>query len=96
MKEQTYKGKTFLEYAYEAAGKIRKINQVISGTEIPEDGSLLDDIDTGIYIMIQMYLAPLVGKEIGSDELNNMSVEIMSAKKNEIGSIIEKYCKTFA
>lgn len=93
MEEQTYKGQAFLEYANEAAGKIRKINQEISGTEIPEERSLLDDIDTYIYIMIQMYLAPLVGKEIGSDELNDFTTEIMYAEKNEIESIIERYCK---
>lgn len=42
MKEQTYKGQTFLEYANEAAGKIRKAHQILSGGEpIPDEHSLL-------------------------------------------------------
>lgn len=96
MKEQTYEGQTFLEYANEAAGKIREINRIISGTELPEDDSLLGELDTCIYIMIQMYLAPVVRKEMGSDEMNNMAVEIMSVGKDEIGSVIKKYCKISA
>lgn len=96
MKEKTYKGQTFLEYANEAAGKIREINQIISGTDIPEDDSLLGELDTCIYIMIQMYLAPVVRKEMGSDEMNNMTCKIMSAEKGEIESIIKEYCKISA
>lgn len=96
MKEQTYKGQTFLEYAVEAAGKIREINQIISGTELPEDDSLLGELDTCLYIMIQMYLAPVVRKEMGSDEMNNMAIEIMSAGKDEVSRIITKYCKVSA
>lgn len=96
MKEQTYEGQTFLEYANEAAGKIREINRIISGTDLPEDDSLLGELDTCIYIMIQMYLAPVVRKEMGSDEMNNMAVEIMSVGKDEIGSVIKEYCKISA
>lgn len=96
MKGQTYKGKGFLEYANEAAGKIREINRMVSGTEIPEDDSLLGELDTCIYIMIQMYLEPVVRKEMGSDEMNNLAVEIMSAGKDGIESIIMEYCKISA
>lgn len=92
MNEQIYNGTTFLGYANEAAAKIRKISQMISGMESPEDGSLLGDVDYSIYIMIQMYLAPITGKEIGSDELNDMAVKIMSAEKDGIDDILKRYC----
>lgn len=81
--------KIYLEYANEAAKKIREINQILSGTESPEDGSLLGDVDYCIYAMIQIYLAPIVGKEVFCDELNNMATEIMFAEKDEIDGIIK-------
>ena len=96
MKEQTYKGKTFLEYANEAAGKIREAHQVMSGGEpIPEWGSLLGDAYYGIADMIQEYLTTIGIKISNDDKFNNMITEIMFAEKNEISSVIEKYCKTF-
>lgn len=89
--EGKYKNQTYLHYANKAAVKIREISQCICGTSMPEEGSLLGDVDC-LYIMIQMHLAPIVGKEIGSDEMNDLAVEIMSASKDEISGIINKYC----
>lgn len=86
--EEQYKGQIFLEHANRAAIKIREINRLISGTESPEEGSLLGDIDYSIYIMIQMHFTHLLEKEISGDELNNMTTEIMFAEKDEIESII--------
>lgn len=91
MTEQ-YNGQTYLEYANRAAVKIREISKLVCGTSMPEEGSLLEEVDYCLYIMIQMYLAPIVEKRIESDELNNMAVELMSAEKDEISSIIKKYC----
>lgn len=89
MKDQT---QMFLEYANEATKQIRKINKLICGTEMPEDGCLLGDAEYSIFIMIQIFLAPIVGKEVGVDELNDMATEIMSADKEDIGDFIRKYC----
>ena len=42
--DERYKGQMFLEHANEAATKIRKTNEVISGNNnIPECGTLLGD-----------------------------------------------------
>lgn len=80
--------KTYFEYANEAATKIRKINQLLCGTEVPEEGGLLDDIDYCIFSMIQLHLAPMVGKEPHSDEMNNIANEIMFADGNKVNEII--------
>lgn len=97
MKEQTYKGQTFLEYANEAAGKIRKAHQILSGGEpIPEDGSLLCDVYYGIADMIQEYLITIGLGIADDDDFNNMTTEIMFAEKEEIESIIKEYCKVLA
>ncbi len=42
--------------------------------------------------MISLYLAPVIGKEMHSDELNDITVEMMHADKDEIESFIKKYC----
>ena len=93
MIDQAYNGKTFLECANEAAVKIGKIHEVISGgNAIPESGSLLGDVYYCIADMIEIYLASITGKETGSDELHDMIVEIMFAGKDEIDCIVKGYC----
>ena len=84
MKEQK-----FLEYANEAGRKIREMNQLICGSECMDDG-LLSDIFYRIGDMLQIYLASITGKEIGSDELSDMAVQIMYAEENEIDGLINK------
>lgn len=93
MNEQTQK---YLEYANEAARKVRDINKIFGGTGWPEEGCLLGDVYFAIGDMIDIYLAPIVGKEIGSDELCDITTKIMSSEKYEIESIIERYCKVSA
>lgn len=95
MAEQ-YKGQIFLEYANEAATKIRKVNEVISGNNnIPEYGTLLGDTYYCIADMIQSYLLAIGMKVVEEDEFNNMVVMIMFAKKDEISNIIEE-CRGIA
>ena len=65
----------FLEYANEATAKISEINKLVCGMEMPEDESLLGAIYNNVYF----------------DKLNNMAVELMHAKKDEIGEIIKEY-----
>lgn len=92
-----YKSQTilaFLEYANEASAKISEINRLICGVEMPEEGSLLGAVDNNIYFMIETLLAPIVKMEIGDDDLNDMAIKIMYAKKDEIGEIIKGYCDT--
>lgn len=92
MMEQ-YKGQTYLEYANEAATKIRKTHEVLSGGEaIPECGSLLGDTYYLIADMIQTFLATIGMRVVDDDEFNNMTTEIMFAEKDEIKSILRKYC----
>ncbi len=81
--------KTYFEYANEAATKVRKINELLCGTEVPEEGSLLDDIDYCIYSMIQIHLAPIVGKELHSDEMNDKVTEIMFADESKVNDIVK-------
>lgn len=96
MKEQ-YKGQAFLEYANEAAGKIRKAHQILSGGEpIPEDGSLLCDVYYGIADMIQEYLITIGLGIADDDDFINMAMEITFCEKYEIESIIKEYCKLSA
>lgn len=97
MMNQTYDMKTYLEYANKASRKVMEINKIFGGTGWPEDeGSMLGEVHFAIADMIEMYLAPIVGKDAGSDELNDFTTEIMYAEKNEIESIIERYCKISA
>ena len=83
-------GQEFLKYANEAGNKIKKINQLVSGTTFPEEGSLLGEVARCIYFMVQIYLAPIVWKEIDSDELCNMTTQIMFADEDEIDKIIQE------
>lgn len=80
-----------LEYANEATAKIREINKLICGVEMPEEESLLGAVDNNIYFMIETLLSPIVKMEIGDDDLNDMTIKIMYAKKDEIGEIIKGY-----
>lgn len=98
MKEQTYKGQTFLEYANEAATKIREIYHIFGGygdESSPEDG-LLGDVYACVWDMISLYLASITGNDPHSDELNDITHEIMHMSKEEIGDFIKKYCKLSA
>lgn len=99
MKEQTYKGQTFLEYANEAAGKIREIYHIFGGygkTSSPEEGTLLGDVYARIWDMVSLYLVPITGKDLYSDEINDMTRDMLSAGKNQIENIIKEYCKISA
>jgi len=99
MKEQTYKGQTFLEYANEAAGKIREIYHIFGGygdTSSPEEGTLLGDVYARVWDMVSLYLVSITEKDLYSDEINDMTRDILSAGKNEIENIIKKYCKVSA
>ena len=99
MKEQTYKGQTFLEYANEAATKIREIYHIFGGygnTSSPEEGTLLGDVYARIWDMISLYLVSITGKDLYSDEINDMTRDILSAGKNEIENIIKEYSKVSA
>lgn len=91
---ERYTGQTvlsFLEYANEATAKISEINKLVCGMEMPEDGSLLGAVYNNIYFMVEILLASIVKTEIGNDDLNNMAVELMHAKKDEIGEVIKEY-----
>ena len=82
----------YLEYANGAATKIMEINQIFGGLGWPEEGSLLGDVFFNIAGMVQIYLAPITGKEINSDELNDITTEIIFAGAEEIADIVRKYC----
>ena len=90
--EMTEETKEFVGYASEAAKNIREITSLLTGFDFPEDGSLLFTVYCNIADMLQVFLSPLVGKEMHSDKLNNMTTEILYAEEGQIGSIIEKYC----
>lgn len=97
MKEQTYEGQTFLEYANEAAGKIRKAHQILSGGEpIPDEHSLLGKAYYSIVDMVQEYLAAIGLRIADDDDFINMAMEITFCEKEEIESIIKEYCKVLA
>lgn len=83
---------TYLRYANGAAEKIREINRIFGGSGWPEEGSLLGDVFFGIAGMVQIYLSPITGKEVDSDELNDITTEIMFAEKEGIADIARKYC----
>lgn len=73
MKEQTNNEQAFLENANEAAAKIREIYHIFGGygeESSPETG-LLGDVYGYVAEMISIYLAPVTGKELNSDELND-------------------------
>lgn len=89
-----HKRKEFLEYANEAAVKIREIYHIFGGygEESSPEGGLLGNVYDCIAEMISLYLAPITGKEINSDELNDVTCEIMRMDKEGIGDFIKKYC----
>ena len=94
---ERYTGQTvlaFLEYANEAKAKISELNKLVCGMEMPEDESLLGAIYNNVYFMVEILLASIVKMDIGNDKLNNMAVELMHAKKDEIGEIIKGYGDT--
>lgn len=91
MAEQT---QLFLENAVEAATKMREIYHIFGGygdTSSPEEGTLLGDVYACVAEMISIYLVPIIGIELHSDDLNDMTTEIMSADKEDIGDFIRKY-----
>lgn len=99
MKEQTYDGQAFLENANEAATKIREIYHIFGGygdKSSPEEGTLLGDVYARIWDMVSLYLVSITGKDLYSDEINDMTRDILSAEKNEIENIIKEYCKVSA
>ena len=91
MKEQM---QAYLEYANVATTKIREICHIFGGYDesTPEEGTLLGHVYFCIGEMISLYLALITGKEMGSDELNDMTVELMFLDKEEIEDFIKKYC----
>ena len=98
MKEQ-YNEQAFLENANEAATKIREIYHIFGGygkTSSPEEGTLLGDVYARIWDMVSLYLVSITGKDLYSDEINDMTRDILSAEKDEIGNIFKKYCKVSA
>ena len=98
MKEQTYNEQAFLENANEAVSKIREIYHIFGGygdSSSPEDG-LLGKVYNCVAEMISVYLAPITGKELHSDDLNDITWEIMHMDKEGIGDFIKKYCKVSA
>lgn len=70
----------FFEYANKAATKIRKIYHIFGGYKCssPEEGTMLGDVYDCIAEMISLYLVLVTGKEMNSDELNDMTTDIMS------------------
>ena len=97
VKEQ-YKGQAFLENANEAATKIRDIYHIFGGygeESSPEDG-LLGKVYDCVAEMISIYLESITGKDLYSDEINDMTRDILSAGKTEIENIIKEYSKVSA
>ena len=98
MTEQ-YNEQEFLKNAIEAATKIREIYHIFGGygkTSTPEEGTLLGDVYARIWDMISLYLVSITGKDLHSDEINDLTWEVMHMDKKEIGNFVEKYCKISA
>lgn len=86
----------FLENANEAATKIREIYHIFGGygdESSPEEGTLLGDVYACLGEMISIYLVPITGKELYSDDLSNTTCEIMHMDKEKIEYFIMKYCQ---
>ena len=90
MKEQEY-----LKLANEAGRKIKEINQLISGTSCPEEGSLLGNVVRCVYSMVQIYIAPIVREKVESDDLNNLTSKFMFAESKEFDRIVKEYIADF-
>lgn len=91
---KTEQTQAFLENANEAASKIRDIYHIFGGygdQSSPETG-LLGDVYDYVAEMISIYLEPITGKELNSDELNDITCKAMYVDKEEIGDFIRKYC----
>lgn len=83
----------FLENANEAATKIREIYHIFGGygdESSPDDG-LLGKVYDCVANMISIYLEPITGKELYSDDLTDITCEAMRINKEEIGDFIRKY-----
>lgn len=86
--------RAFLENALKAATKIREIYHIFGGygeESSPETG-LLGDVYGYVAEMISIYLEPIIGKELNSDELIDITCEAMHMNKEGIGDFIRKYC----
>lgn len=97
MDEQIYNEQEFFKNAVEAATKIREIYHMFGGygeTSSPEEGTLLGDVYACVADMISSYLAPITGKALYCDELNDITCEIMHMNKDDIGKFINKYCNS--
>lgn len=84
----------FLENANEAATKIRDIYHIFGGygeESSPDDG-MLGAVYNYVAEMISIYLEPITGKELDSDDLTDITCEAMRINKEEIGDFIRKYC----
>ena len=91
---KTEQTQAFLENAVEAASKIRDIYHIFGGygdESSPEDG-LLGKVYDCVADMISIYLEPITGKELYSDDLTDITCEAMHINKEEIGDFIRKYC----
>lgn len=83
-----------LEQANNIAGEIRKINEVLTGTNTLSGGLLCDILDE-VTDIVKAYLNPIFDTNITGDDLNNIASEIMYADKKEIGDIVKKYYNGF-
>lgn len=84
----------FLENALEAATKIRDIYHIFGGygdESSPDDG-LLGAVYNYVAEMISIYLEPITGRELHSDDLTDITCDAMHINKEEIGDFIRKYC----
>lgn len=80
----------FLEHANEATRNIKEITKLLTG-DTDLSGGLLHDIYCCVCDMVQEYFAPIINKEIGNDEFNDIVTIIMHAEKDEINDIVKKY-----
>lgn len=84
-----------LEQANSITAEIKKINEVLTGTNTLSGGLLCAILDE-VSDIVKAYLNPIIDKNITGDDLNNIASEIMYADKTEIGYIVKKYCNGFA
>lgn len=84
---------TYIAYAHEVSLKLNEINRLLTGTDCLDEGGLLGDAYYCIADMIKLCLVTIVGREMHSDELNDIAVEILSAESYKVKSILEKYSR---